>query len=279
MDLDLTQDSVDTEFIKESNSDSEEGIQFLDLGECEIIDELDLQELEQIPHTIVTLTEGQVLEEFMLEKEIGFQDIHRCEEVELLDEQGIEESIDREKCATKSIEIPVRTACEQEECIEEEICNRSPPDLPKLYRAEESVHTDEIKLETLKMNVMEISELPRGVKLEMPVEQNGSKLGQDVNMDSDVPTQFHVVPSRKILGNISKLHTKWKRVLGSKIVRRAKTTRLVKREIPSICRPPPELPDRQNGLNVKSVKEDYPKCTMPMKIELIIGPLQHPLLL
>ena len=73
----LIQESVDTEFTKESNSDSnsEEGIQFLDLGECEIIDELDLWELEQIPHTIVTLTEGQVLEEFMLEEEIEFQDI------------------------------------------------------------------------------------------------------------------------------------------------------------------------------------------------------------
>ena len=49
MDLDLTQDSVDIESIEESNnnSDSEEGIQFLDLVECEIIDELDLQELEK----------------------------------------------------------------------------------------------------------------------------------------------------------------------------------------------------------------------------------------
>ena len=64
MDFDLTQVSVDTEFIEESNSDNnrEEEIQFLDLHECEIIDELDLQQLEQIPHTIVTLTEGQVLE-------------------------------------------------------------------------------------------------------------------------------------------------------------------------------------------------------------------------
>ena len=65
MDLDLAQDSVDTEFIEKSNSNSnsEEGIQFLDLGECEIIDELDLWELEQIPHTMVK--EGQILEEFM----------------------------------------------------------------------------------------------------------------------------------------------------------------------------------------------------------------------
>ena len=33
--------------------------------------------------------------------------------------------------------MPVRIAYEQEECIEEEICDRS---LPKMYRAEESVH-------------------------------------------------------------------------------------------------------------------------------------------
>ena len=80
VDLDLTQDSVDTESIEESNSNSnsEEGIQFLDPGECDIIDELDLQELEQIPHTIVTLTEGQVLEEFVLE-EMEFQDIDKCQ--------------------------------------------------------------------------------------------------------------------------------------------------------------------------------------------------------
>ena len=33
--------------------------------------------------------------------------------------------------------MPVRIAYEQEECIEEEICDRS---LPKMYRAEECVH-------------------------------------------------------------------------------------------------------------------------------------------
>ena len=40
-------DLVDTEFIEESksDSDSEEGIQFLDLDECEIIDEIDFREL------------------------------------------------------------------------------------------------------------------------------------------------------------------------------------------------------------------------------------------
>ena len=65
--LEVTQGAVDTEIIEISNSDSEEEIQILDLCECEIIDELDFRELEQIPHVMVKLTEGQVLEEFMLE--------------------------------------------------------------------------------------------------------------------------------------------------------------------------------------------------------------------
>ena len=82
--LELTQEAVDTDFIEESdsNSDSEEGIQILDLGECEIIDELDFSELEQIPHVTVKLTEGQVLEEFILEEETDFQDIDQCKMVE-----------------------------------------------------------------------------------------------------------------------------------------------------------------------------------------------------
>ena len=85
---------------------------------------------------------------------------------------------------------PVRMAFEQEQCIEEEVCNNLSPELPKLYRAEESVHTDEIKLETPKMNAVEISELPREVKLEMPIEQIESKTMQNVNLVSDVPTNF-----------------------------------------------------------------------------------------
>ena len=59
--LEVTQEAVDTEIIEDSNSDSEEEIQILDLGDCEIIDELDFRELEQIPHITVKLTEGQVL--------------------------------------------------------------------------------------------------------------------------------------------------------------------------------------------------------------------------
>ena len=58
--LDLIQKSTVTESLEE--------IHFSDLDECEIIDELDLRELEQIPHTVVRLVEGQILEEFMLEE-------------------------------------------------------------------------------------------------------------------------------------------------------------------------------------------------------------------
>ena len=46
----------------------------MDLCECEIIDELDFRELEQIPQVTVKLTEGQVLEEFMLEEDIDYQE-------------------------------------------------------------------------------------------------------------------------------------------------------------------------------------------------------------
>ena len=149
-------------------------------------DALDLWEPEQIPHALIRLAEGQILEEFMLEEEIKFQGIDKCKIVELPDKQEIERCIDRETVGLP--EMPVRIAYEQEEHIEEEICDRS---LPKMYRAEERVHEDEIKLEIPKINAVEISDLPREVKLEMPIEQSESKLVQDVTLVSDVPTPFH----------------------------------------------------------------------------------------
>ena len=42
------------------------------------IDEIDLWELTQIPHMGMKLTEGQILEEFTLEEEIGIQDKDKC---------------------------------------------------------------------------------------------------------------------------------------------------------------------------------------------------------
>ena len=207
-------------------------------------------ELEQLPHTIVTLTEGQVLEEFMLEEETDSQGMEKCKIVELPDKQEIE------RCT--STEISMKIACDQEECIEEEMCDRSLPKLPKMYRAEESVHKDEIKL-------VEISELPGEVKLQMPIEQMESKAQQNVSLVSDVPTHFHVVASRKILSKMPRLHIRQREVLGSKIIRRAKPTRLVRRKIPSIYRPPPKPPDRQNRLNIKISKRMLSKTYLSEK--------------
>ena len=264
----LTQESVDTEFLEEKvdnyytatpvtfDSKEEEDTDFHRIDVCDmvelqdlpckivevdiqkfpttIMDELELWESIEIPGTPIRLTEGQILEEFMLEEEIEFQGIDKCKIMELPDEQEIEES------------------------IKEEVSNII---LPERYRAEESIQKDELKLETPIISKEEISELPKEVKLEIPTEQNGSKLGQDVNMDSDVPTPFHVVPNRNILGksisklhNVSKLHARQRKVLESKFVRRENPTRLVKRKISSMYRPSPKPPDRQNSLNVKTSK-------------------------
>ena len=163
-----------------------------------IVDELELWELIEIPGIPINLAEGQVLEEFMLEEETDFWGIDKCKIVELPNKQEMKRCV--------SPEISVRMACKQEEFTKEEICNRSLSELPELYKAQYSIHKDDIQLETPRVNTMEVSELPRKIKLGIPIEQSKSKL-----------------------------HTEWKKVLGSKVVRGANPIKLVKREI---CRPP-----------------------------------------
>ena len=173
----------------------------MDLCECEIIDELDFRELKQIPQVMVKLTEGQVLEEFMLEEDIDFQERYNSKNVELPNKQ----EIDIEMVVWP--DMPVETSYEQEECAEMKTCDMS---LPELLIAKESVHTDEVELEMPKVDEVEIMELPREIKLEIPIEQDKSNL-----------------------------HTKQKKVFRSKVIRRANPTKLVKREV---CRPPPKPP-------------------------------------
>ena len=48
--------------------------------------------------------------------------------------------------------------------------------LPELFKAEESVHTDEMELEKPEINAVEMKELPRGIKLEKPIKLDKSKL-------------------------------------------------------------------------------------------------------
>ena len=223
--LEVTQEAVDTEIIEISDSDSEEEIQFLDLCECEIIDELDFRELEQIPQVTVKFTEGQVLEEFMLEEDIDFQERDKCKNVELPDKQ----EVDREMVVWP--DMPVETFCEQEECVEMKTCDVS---LAKLFKSEESVHTNEIELAMPKINEVEVKELPRIIKLEKPTEQDKSKF----------------------------IHPKQKKVLAPRVVRRANPTKLVKRET---CRLPPKPPYilDTKGEVIGIIKNVVPKTRPP----------------
>ena len=109
VDTGLMQDSIDAEFVEEK----------VDSYYTEATITYNSEEEVQIQN----IEEGQILEESMLEEETEFQGIDKCKIVELPDKQEIERCIDRETVA--SPEMPVRIACEQEECIEGEICDRS----------------------------------------------------------------------------------------------------------------------------------------------------------
>ena len=134
--------------------------------------------------------------------------------------------------------MSVQTSYEQEECVEMKTCNMS---LPELLKAKENIHINEVELEMPKVNEVEIRELPREVKLEIPIEQDKSNL-----------------------------HTKWKKVLGSKVIRRANTTKLVKREV---CRPPPKPPYilNINGELIGIIENVVPKTRPPLKPPRIHG--------
>ena len=124
------------------------------------------------------------------------------------------QEIDREMVVLP--EMPVKTSCEQEECVEMKTCNMS---LPELFKAEESVHTDEMELENPEINAVEIKGLPREIKLE-----------KHIQLDK------------------SKLHCKWKKVLTSRAVKRANPAGLEKWKT---CRSPPKPPERENSLNLR----------------------------
>ena len=143
-DTDLTQESVDTEFIEEKadnyytatpvtfDSKDEEDTDFHRIDICDtielqdlpckivevdmqdfpttIMDELELWELIEIPGTPIRLAEGQILKEFMLEEETEFQGIDKCKIIQLPDEQEIEESIKEE---VSNIILPERYRAEE----------------------------------------------------------------------------------------------------------------------------------------------------------------------
>ena len=138
------------------------------------IGEIDLWELTQMLHMGMKLTEGQILEEFMLEEEIEIQDKDKCK-----------------------------------------ICDSL---LPRLYRTKKRVH--ETKWETPKINRVKINEICR----------------EEIRLEVSKPT----------------IHSRQTQILGSKLDRRVKSTRLGKRKVYSMCRPPSKPLDGQNNLDTKA---------------------------
>ena len=161
-------------------------------------------------------------------------------------------------------------------------------EMPKINAVEICKMPSETKSE------MPILEEPREPKLEMfiiketGIVQSESKLIQDMVLISDVPTQFHnhahpmtgqeislpyraiaqpmtkwefSVSNKTTLGRLSpKIHTRKRKILGSKLVRCVFPTKSVRRIIPSntnsICRPPSKSPDKQNSLDGENQEEN-----------------------
>ena len=88
-----------------------------------------------------------MLEEFMLEEDIDFQE----------GDDG------------KNVELPSR----QEICVEMKTCDML---LPELFKAKGSVHTNEVELKIPKINEVKVKKLPKEVKLDIPTEQEKSNL-------------------------------------------------------------------------------------------------------
>ena len=76
------------------------------------------------------------------------------------------QEIDREMVVWPN--MSVETSYEQEECAKMKICDMS---LQELFKAEESVHINKVELGVPKVDEVEIRELPREIKLEIPIEQ------------------------------------------------------------------------------------------------------------
>ena len=164
---------------------------------------VNVQDLHNLPTNIVDeleLSDIHFIEEHILEKEK--METQEMEEyfVELSDKQ----EIDKEMVVLPN--MPQKTFCEQEECVENE-------NLWYVFtKPVKMVHTDEKELEVPEINKVEIKELPREMKLEKPIELDKSKI-----------------------------HPKQKKVLTSRAVKRVNLTGLEKGKI---CRPPPRPPDR-----------------------------------
>ena len=103
------------------------------------IAEVDVQDLQDLATKIIEeleLSDIHLIEKYILDK----KDIEAQEMEECIVELPNKQEIDREMVVLPK--MPVKTSCGQEECLEMKTCNMS---LPELFRAEKSVHTDEME--------------------------------------------------------------------------------------------------------------------------------------
>ena len=117
----------------------------------------------------------------------------------------------------------------EEFTLEEEIeiqdkdkCKICDSPLLRLYSTKKRVH--ETKLETPKINTVNINEIPR----------------EEIRLEVSKPTTNPT------------LHSRQTQILGSKLNRRVKSARSGKRKVHSIHRPPSKSPDGQNNLDTKA---------------------------
>ena len=87
--------------------------------------------------------------------------------MELQEEQEIKECIVSEpvEMLDKAIRVveeqEIEESINEEQCMQEEVRDII---LPEMYSADGKIHTDDLKLETPKINAVEISEMPSEIK-------------------------------------------------------------------------------------------------------------------
>ena len=111
---------------------------------------------------------------------------------------------------------------EEIEIQDKDKCKICDSPLPRLYSTKKRVH--ETKLETPKINIVKMNEIPR----------------EEIRLEVSKPTTDPT------------LHSRWTQILGSKLDRRVKSTRSGKRKVHLMCRPPSKPPDEQNNLDTKA---------------------------
>ena len=180
----------------------------------------------EMPDIPTRITDDQVIEEFMLEKEE-------------IDSQGIDE------CKTEKLQdIPIEVVNEQEieECMQEGVV--SDMNLPEIYRVDEKIHTDvQLEIPIIKSEEMcMVQDEPKLVQGKTIICATPNSLQTNAQVQH-MTEQKVSLPDRAIIGKtIPITHAGRREILRPEAVRKENSTYIV-----SICRPPSKLPDKQKS--------------------------------